>query len=93
MNTFTKSALSVFAAVSISSSAFAYSSDDSPRERVYTAKASVQALAKTLENLGETVNTYVDLSDARTLYQKEEAYLAKHKELQNQFDQIKSERS
>ncbi|MGR0279666.1 hypothetical protein ACUM5Y_11555 [Marinomonas dokdonensis] len=93
MNTFTKSALSVLAAVSISSTAFAYSSDDSPRERVYSAKAGVHALAKTLENLGENVNTDVDLSDARTWYQKEAAYAAKHKELQAQFDELKSNRT
>ena len=92
MNTFTKSALSVFAAVTISASAFA-SNDDNTIERMYTAKAGVQALAKTLENLGETVNTHVDLTDARTFTQKEAVYLAKHKELQAQFDQIKSERS
>ncbi|MEO9275164.1 hypothetical protein ABFY09_09885 [Marinomonas sp. 5E14-1] len=71
----------------LSTSAFA-SNDDSPREELRSAKVGVAALAVTLENLGQTVDTSVDLNGAHTFGQKEAAYNAKHAELQAQFDSL-----
>lgn len=74
----------------LSTSAFA-SSDDSPREELRSAKAGVTALASTLENLGQTVDTSVDLNGAHTFSQKEAVYNAKHAELQAQFDALNAQ--
>jgi hypothetical protein len=72
----------------LSTAAFA-SSDDSPREELRSAKAGVTALALTLENLGQTVDTNVDLNGAHTFSQKEAVYSTKHAELQAQFDELR----
>ena len=74
----------------LSTSAFA-SSDDSPREELRSAKAGVEALAVTLENLGQTVDTNVDLNGAYTFSQKEAVYNAKHAELQAQFNELNAQ--
>ena len=93
MKTFTKSTLAVITAALLSTSAFAISSDDSPVEKVRTAKAGVEALATTLENKGVAVNANVNLDSAHTLAQKEAAYQAKYSELQAQFDAIHQQNS
>ncbi|GAB3483633.1 hypothetical protein [Marinomonas epiphytica] len=89
MNTFTKSAMAAFTAVLMTSTAMA-SDDDSQRERVRTAQAGVEALAKTLSLKGAQVDAQVDVSKISGFYQKEQAYRLKHKELQAQFDALNS---
>lgn len=74
-------------ASALSTVAFA-SSDDNSREKLRSAEASVTALAKTLENLGQTVDTNVNLDGAYTPAQKTAAYKAKHAELQAQFNEL-----
>ncbi|WOD08560.1 hypothetical protein [Marinomonas sp. GJ51-6] len=83
-------AATLVTATVLSTSAFA-SSDDSPREQLRSAKAGVEALAVTLENLGQTVDTSVDLNGAYTFSQKEAVYNAKHAELQAQFNELNAQ--
>lgn len=83
-------AATLVTATVLSTSAFA-SSDDSPREELRSAKAGVEALAATLENLGQTVDTSVDLNGAYTFSQKEAVYNAKHAELQAQFNEFRAQ--
>ncbi|WP_460756029.1 hypothetical protein, partial [Marinomonas epiphytica] len=70
MNTFKKSAIALFATAVMTSGAFA-NTDDSPIEQVRTAKAGVDALAKTLELQGVAVDASVNLSGAHTFAEKE----------------------
>ena len=93
MKTFTKSTLAVITAALLSTSAFAISSDDSPVEKVRTAKAGVEALAVTLKNEGVAVDASVNLDGAHTFAEKEAAYQAKYSELQAQFDAIHQQHS
>lgn len=71
----------------LSTSAFA-ASNDNAYEELRSAKAGVESLASTLENLGQTVDASVDLNGAYTANQKEAIYSAKHAELQSQFNQL-----
>ena len=87
MKKLTAIAATLITASVLSTSAFA-SSDDSAREELRSAKAGVAALANTLENLGATVDTSVDLNGASTFSQKEAAYDAKYAELQAQFNEL-----
>jgi len=89
MKKLTAIAATIITASVLSTSAFA-SSDDSPREELRSAKAGVSALAVTLENLGQTVDTNVDLNGAHTFSQKEAVYSAKHAELQTQFNELRA---
>lgn len=89
MNTFTKSTMAALTAVLMSSTVMA-SDDDSQRERVRTAQAGVEALAKTLTLKGVEVDAHVDVSNISGFYQKEQAYRLKQKELQAQFDALNS---
>ncbi|MFT7372931.1 MAG: hypothetical protein ACI9T9_001625 [Oleiphilaceae bacterium] len=77
-------------ASALSTAAFA-SNDDNASEELRSAKAGVEALAVTLKNLGQTVDTNVDLNDAYTFSQKEAAYNAKHAELQAQFNEFRAQ--
>jgi len=87
MNKFTAIAATIITASALSTSAFA-SSDDSPLESFQTARAGVAALTVSLENLGATVDSNVDLNGANTFSQKEAAYNVKHAELQAQFETL-----
>ncbi|GAB3485265.1 hypothetical protein [Marinomonas epiphytica] len=89
MNTFKKSAIALFATAVMTSGAFA-NTDDSPIEQVRTAKAGVDALAKTLELQGVAVDASVNLNGAHTFAEKEAAYQAKYAELQAQFNNLAS---
>jgi hypothetical protein len=90
MNKLTVIAATLITASALSTSAFA-STDDSASERFQTARAGVQALTITLENLGATVDSNVDLNGANTFSQKEAAYNAKHSDLQAQFDALQAQ--
>jgi len=74
----------------LSTSAFA-SSDDTAREEFRSAKAGVAALANTLESLGASVDSSVDLNGASTFSQKEAVYDAKYAELQTQFNALNAQ--
>jgi hypothetical protein len=82
MKTFTKTALTLLAASVMTTAAFA----ETGTERVQSAKGGVEALGITLENMGASVDTSVNLNGAYTFDQKEAIYSAKHAELQNKFD-------
>ena len=86
MKNLTKAALVLLTATAMTS-AFA-SSDDTAFERAQSAKSSVEALTVSLENLGATVDSSVDLNGANTFNQKAAAYDAKHAELQAQFNTL-----
>ncbi|MEP3348638.1 MAG: hypothetical protein ABJN96_01665 [Marinomonas sp.] len=86
MKKLTAIAATIITASVLSTSAFA--SSDNAIDDLRTAKASVTALSNTLENLGQTVDSSVDLNGARTFGQKEAAYNAKHAELQAQFNAL-----
>ncbi|MEP2617625.1 MAG: hypothetical protein ABJH25_06310 [Marinomonas sp.] len=86
MKKLTAIAATIITASVLSTSAFA--SSDNAIDDLRTAKASVTALSNTLENLGQTVDSSVDLNGAHTFGQKEAAYNAKHAELQAQFDAL-----
>lgn len=87
-----KKVLTLVTAAVLSTSTFAAmdNDNDSPSEKMYTAKAGVAALSKTLVNMGQEVDTTVDLTGLRTYAQKTEAYNSKHAELQEQFDASRS---
>ena len=87
MKTFSKSAITFFAASVMATSAFASDSTD----RLQSAKGSVEALGVTLENMGANVDTSVDLNGAYTADQKAAVYKAKHAELQNQFNMLRAQ--
>ncbi|GAB3486413.1 hypothetical protein, partial [Marinomonas epiphytica] len=76
----------------MTSGAFA-NTDDSPIEQVRTAKAGVDALAKTLELQGVAVDASVNLNGAHTFAEKEAAYQAKYSELQAQFNALSQQNS
>ena len=88
MKKLTAIAATLITASVLSTSAFA-SNDDNARDELLSAKAGVAALAVTLENLGQTVDSSVDLNNAHTFGQKEAAYDAKHSELQAQFNELR----
>ncbi|MEO9275163.1 hypothetical protein ABFY09_09880 [Marinomonas sp. 5E14-1] len=83
-------AATLVTATVLSTSAFALDNDN-PREELRSAKVGVEALAVTLENLGQTVDTSVDLNGAYTLSQKEAVYNAKQAELQTQFNEFRAQ--
>ncbi|RBP84573.1 hypothetical protein EBI01_04635 [Marinomonas rhizomae] len=87
MKNFNKISLALLAASTITTAAFA-SSNESAYERVQSAKGSVEALGVTLENMGASVDTSVDLNGAYTFDQKVAVYNEKHAELQNKFDTL-----
>ncbi|ETI62094.1 hypothetical protein [Marinomonas profundimaris] len=82
MKNFTKTALTLLTVSVMTTAAFA----ETGTERVQSAKGGVEALGITLENMGATVDTSVNLNGAYTFDQKEAVYSAKHAELQSQFD-------
>ncbi|MEP3348639.1 MAG: hypothetical protein ABJN96_01670 [Marinomonas sp.] len=82
-------AATLVTATVLSTSAFA--SSDNAIDDLRTAKASVASLSTTLENLGQTVDSSVDLNGARTFAQKEAVYNAKHAELQAQFNELNAQ--
>ena len=90
MKKLTAIAATLITASALSTSAFA-STDDSAVESFQTARAGVQALTVSLENLGATVDKNVDLNGAYTFSQKEAAYNAKHSDLQAQFEALKAQ--
>ena len=87
MKTLTKTIFSLVTASILATSAFA-SSNDSPYEQAQGAKARVEALSATLENMGVNVDTSVDLNGANTFQQKAAVYNAKHAELQAEFNSL-----
>ena len=86
MKNLTKAALILLTATTMTS-AFA-SSDDTAFDRAQAAKGSVEALTVSLENLGATVDSSVNLNGAYTFEQKAAVYDAKHAELQAQFNTL-----
>tara|TARA_R110001606_G_scaffold331786_1_gene479578 strand:- start:2199 stop:2477 length:279 start_codon:yes stop_codon:yes gene_type:complete len=86
MKNFTKTTLALLTASVMATAAFA--DNDTPSERLQSAKGGVEALAVTLENMGASVDTNVDLNGANTFDQKAAVYTEKHTELQKQFDSL-----
>ncbi|MFT7372930.1 MAG: hypothetical protein ACI9T9_001624 [Oleiphilaceae bacterium] len=85
MKKLTAIAATIITASVLSTSAFASSDDNA-----YDELLSASALAVTLENLGQTVDTNLDLNGAHTFSQKEAVYSAKHAELQTQFNELRA---
>ncbi|RBP84574.1 hypothetical protein EBI01_04630 [Marinomonas rhizomae] len=87
MKNLNKAILALVTASVMSTAAFA----ETGTERVQSAKGSVEALGVTLENMGASVDTSVDLNGAYTFDQKAAVYNAKHAELQSQFDSLNAQ--
>ncbi|MCB5161809.1 hypothetical protein [Marinomonas algarum] len=91
MKTLNKTLLAVLATSTMTTAAFA--SDDTAFDQLRTTKAGVESLAHSLENMGATVDTSVDLNGAYTVNQKEAVYSEKYAELQAQFDDLRAQRA
>ncbi|MCB5162796.1 hypothetical protein [Marinomonas algarum] len=89
MKKLTATTLAILATAAVSTSALA--DNDTAFEKLQTTKAGVSALSNTLENMGATVDTSVDLNGANTLKQKEAVYLDKYAELQDQFNTLNAQ--
>lgn len=89
MKTLNKTLLALLAASTMATAAFA--GDDTAYEQLQTTKAGVHSLGQSLENMGASVDTSVDLSGANTLNQKEAIYSAKYAELQTQFNDLRTQ--
>lgn len=81
----------VLATASIMATSVFAASNESPSEELLNAKGRVEALSTTLENMGENVNSSVDLNGAYTFNQKTAVYNDKHAELQAQFDTLRAQ--
>ena len=84
MNVFTKTALTLFAATTISAAAFA--NDDALAE----AQSRVDAISAQLESMGAEVDATVELNAAATPIEQEAALTAKYEELQTQLEDLQA---
>ncbi|MBJ7553743.1 hypothetical protein [Marinomonas spartinae] len=92
MNLVTKSALALFAAVSISSVAMAAPGDASYGSKV-KAQADVQQLESEIQQLGATPNLGVNLSTAKTVNTQAKLLNTAAENLQLQLNELKSQNS
>lgn len=84
MNVFTKTALTLLAATTISTAVFA--NDGALAE----AQSRVDAISAQLESMGAEVDATVDLNAAATQIEQEAALAAKYEELQAQLEDLQA---
>lgn len=84
MNVFTKTALTLLAATTISTAVFA--NDGALAE----AQSRVDAISAQLESMGAEVDATVDLNAAATPIEQEAALAAKYEELQAQLEDLQA---
>ncbi|MEL0638847.1 MULTISPECIES: hypothetical protein [Marinomonas] len=92
MNTFTKSALTVLAAASISSVALAAPGDATYGD-IYRAQTNIHDLTSQIESLGHNVNTSADVNAAIAPSAKAAALNAKVSDLRLQLSALQTQRS
>ena len=92
MNTFTKSALTLLAATSISSVALA-APGDATYGNIYRAQTNINILTSKIESLGHNVNTSVDVNAAIAPSAKTAALNAKVSDLRLQLSALQTQRA